>query len=90
MNPSDTPDSILARFATEFRNPAGQELRITFADGATRDGSVRGGPNNFVIVHGKHAESTTYLHTWDITRIDYSNARYRGAEPLYERKSANV
>ena len=82
-----TPEAILARFAAEYaehgRGPE-RRLTITYDDETTQSGYITQNPLNFFIRPTTLA-TPYYTYLPNITRIDYSNARYRGAQPLWER-----
>jgi len=85
-----TPEAVLSRFAAAYAERGAEEmyrLDIVFEDESAFSGMyVCVNENNGLFI------ATSGLYLWDfpaaldITRIDYSNARYRGDQPLYERE----
>jgi hypothetical protein len=85
-----TPEVILARFAAAYKDHdpgAEYRLRITCRDGSSMVGYVakRKGVNQFFLISMRGIIKSC-IYPERITRIDYSNARYRGAQPLFERE----
>ncbi len=86
---SESPESILARFAAAYaEHGPGPERRllVTFNDGGTEDGYAT--RDNSMDIYNDNDVFTgwIYFRTSTITRIDYANARYRGEQPLWERE----
>lgn len=82
-----TPESILARFAAAYaeHGPApARRLRITLSDNTQIEGYVER-PNDGVFDLTDGDLGWALLPTL-LDRIDYANARYRGAAPLWQRE----
>lgn len=85
-----TPESILARFAAEYAEHGpgdAQRLRIIYDNGNSQIGYIRRDPrgDGHFLLATERGYFKDYTYPKHITRIDYSNARYRGPEPLWQR-----
>lgn len=89
-----TPESILARFAARYAEHGAQkgrnrlELCLKYGRGEhKRKGYIdRDLHGRFYLDYGSGHYRMSQDDIAAITRIDYSNARYRGAQPLWERE----
>ncbi len=87
-----TLDVILARFAAEYaEHGADPKCRLTFTMSNRKDlsgyvGTIKG---NQALINRDGASQGYVINAYfreHITRIDYSNARYRGDRPLWDRE----
>ena len=89
MHPT-TPESILARFAAEYaEHGPGPERRLsmTLHFDNVISGYIGGERDDLWKIFYRDGDRRGSFITSDqIHRIDYSNARYRGAAPLWERE----
>lgn len=86
-----TPETILARFAVAYaEHGAGDErrLRITYDNGNSLIGYIKphGRRAGHFLLMTEKGYLKDYLYPKHIDRIDYSNARYRGTAPLWQRE----
>jgi len=81
-----TPESILSRFAAAYaEHGAGNERRLQIGyGGVIQDGFIVAHDGSFSVCSASNGARP--IRTKHITRIDYSNARYRGTEPLWQRE----
>jgi len=84
-----TPETILARFAAayaEHKPSPERRLQVTFFGKRVRNGYIVRFPDDeFLYFRNGHGLMRLKNPNANITRIDYANARYRGAEPLYQK-----
>lgn len=85
-----TPETILARFAAAYaEHGAGDELKITMKFGHTThllEGYAQQCGTGWKVLDDYGRFRSGFVNTTALTRIDYSNARYRGTAPLWQRE----